>query len=447
MNAASIGTGGVKKPFIKDQADPGLMAGGNMNQQALVNQMGGGDFKDLSGGVQAAPTGSLNNSSLGVSSDPITMGADPSTGGIKTPTAPATPGGMAGGNMTPPPGGMAGGNMTPPPAAAGGDVPPVPGWVKYGNGGWAPPEIVSQMTPATAAPTPPPAAPPVAPPPVAPPPPAAPPPVTAPPPGPTRQPPQQDAPPDPMRDQFRQALLDQMGKNSADVSMNDPSIKGQADAYAVSQQRAQEAARGDLAERLSQQGLGVTSTGGDSGALTQGLLGLRQQQGENTGQFNAGLVGAELQNRRAQLQQTLQLAGATMSEQDRNALQKQIAEMGADIQKQQMAQQSSQFGQSLAQQQAQMAQQGSQFGQSLSQQQQALELQKLLGIRDLDVRQQQGQGQLGLQDKLGTGGLQLGLLQAMLQNQQFGQGLSSQNAQFGANLNQNALLQMLQGLG
>ncbi len=119
---------------------------------------------------------------------------------------------------------------------------------------------------------------------------------------------------------------------------------------------------------------------------------------------------------------------------------KQIADMGAEIQRQQMAQQSSQFGQ-------QLAQQGSQFGQTMSQQQQALELQKLLGLRDIDARQQQSQGQLGLQDKLGSGGLQLGLLQAMLQNQQFGQGLSSQNQQFSAGLNQNALLQMLQGLG
>jgi len=57
-----------------------------------------------------------------------------------------------------------------------------------------------------------------------------------------------------------------------------------------------------------------------------------------------------------------------------------------------------------------------------------------------------GQGDLALRDKLGSGNLNLGLASLLQGGQQFGQSLSSQNAQFGAGLNQQALLSLLGGL-
>ncbi|MES2958112.1 MAG: hypothetical protein V4792_07985, partial [Pseudomonadota bacterium] len=57
-----------------------------------------------------------------------------------------------------------------------------------------------------------------------------------------------------------------------------------------------------------------------------------------------------------------------------------------------------------------------------------------------------GQGDLALRDKLGTGNLNLGLASLLQGGQNFNSSLSSQNAQFGANLNQQALLALLGGL-
>lgn len=57
-----------------------------------------------------------------------------------------------------------------------------------------------------------------------------------------------------------------------------------------------------------------------------------------------------------------------------------------------------------------------------------------------------GQGDLALREKLGMGNLNLGLAGLLQGGQQFGQSLASNNAQFSAGLNQQALLQMLGGL-
>jgi hypothetical protein len=47
---------------------------------------------------------------------------------------------------------------------------------------------------------------------------------------------------------------------------------------------------------------------------------------------------------------------------------------------------------------------------------------------------------------LGSGQLNLGLLSALLNDQQFGQNLGAQLGMFGANLNQSALLSLIGGL-
>jgi hypothetical protein len=57
-----------------------------------------------------------------------------------------------------------------------------------------------------------------------------------------------------------------------------------------------------------------------------------------------------------------------------------------------------------------------------------------------------GRDDLALREKLGMGNLNLGLAGLLQGGQQFGQSLASNNAQFSAGLNQQALLQMLGGL-
>jgi hypothetical protein len=57
-----------------------------------------------------------------------------------------------------------------------------------------------------------------------------------------------------------------------------------------------------------------------------------------------------------------------------------------------------------------------------------------------------GRNDLALREKLGMGNLNLGLAGLMQGGQNFNNSLASQNAQFGAGLNQQALLAMLGGL-
>ena len=57
-----------------------------------------------------------------------------------------------------------------------------------------------------------------------------------------------------------------------------------------------------------------------------------------------------------------------------------------------------------------------------------------------------GEGDLSLRDKLGSGQLNLGLAGLLQGGSQFDSSLASNNAQFGASLNQDALLKLLGGL-
>lgn len=220
---------------------------------------------------------------------------------------------------------------------------------------------------------------------------------------------------------FRDSLLKMLSDNQKDPSLADPALKGQMDAYSLAQTRARDRARSAMAERAAQQG----GAGVDSGAFNNDLAGLFQAQGEAEGQFGAGLVGQELQNRRNQLMQAATLAGNQMSQEDSRALQRELADLDAKIRREGMAQQGGQFDRSLAEQ-------ARQSGVDAELKRLGITTQADLGGRDVALRGELGRGQLNL-----------GLLSALLQNQQFGQRLGADVGMFNSRSNSDALLQML----
>lgn len=113
---------------------------------------------------------------------------------------------------------------------------------------------------------------------------------------------------DPIDASLRQAILDQIGKDTAPVSLSDPALSGQAAAYHVTQQRSSDQMRSALAERLAAEGL--NSGGQGSGTFDTGVQGIQEQQGQNEAGFNANLVAQETQARRQDLTNQLQLANA-----------------------------------------------------------------------------------------------------------------------------------------
>lgn len=395
--------------------DPGGAAGGNMDPNvpgALFNGTG----------TPAATTnapGALFNGTGGSTTPVSALGGsaggnmDPKGGTIFT-----DPGGAAGGNMNPKggtvftdPGGAAGGN--PNPFAPGAPVQPTPPpaapvrtnfkWgvqgvghegVNYGStdnwtdAQWQ--EYEGRGKPATAAPSP------------------STPPATT---GPVGQPaaagqittagdvtgttapvgatPAQGAPTT-VAGSFQQALVNRL--NPAQASAQDPNIRPAIQANQYAEQRGFENNRALAAENAARNG----GKGAGSGDFETTLLGLAQDRAAREGQYSAGAVQhlSDLQN------------------------QNQTNAMG-------------------------------QANGLLSSNQQS-ELQRYLGNQDAELRRLgiNQQGSLGSQDialrgRLGEGQLNLGLLQALMGNDQFGRSLNQNSAQFGQSLDQSGLLGLL----
>lgn len=213
---------------------------------------------------------------------------------------------------------------------------------------------------------------------------------------------------------YKAALLKQLEQAGTPASLTDPALKGQADAFSLAQTRAKERARSALAERAAGEG----GTGTSSGAFNNDLVGLEQQQGESEGGFNASLVGEANKQKLAQMQSTLARMGSDIDSAAGRALQQKIADMQTKMQRDALAENARQANQSAENQR--------------------------LGITS---QSDLGRMDIGLRDKLGTAGLNAQIAQMLLNNLQFGQGLGADLSKFGASLNQNALLNLLGGLG
>ena len=165
---------------------------------------------------------------------------------------------------------------------------------------------------------------------------------------------------------FQQALLNRL--NPGPVSAASPEIAGAITANKNVEQRGMEKTRALLAERAAAQGF-------DQNAMNSQLLGA---QGESTGRqatFAGNATMGLAQQRAQEITAALALGGNMLSDIDRQNLAKELAQLQAQVQREGTAAQ--------------------------------------VGL---------GQGDLALRQLLGTGQLNLGLLNALLGNQQFGIG-------------------------
>lgn len=186
---------------------------------------------------------------------------------------------------------------------------------------------------------------------------------------------------------FQQALVNRLAPTP--VSAQSPEIAPAIAAQRGSEQRSLEQGRAQLAEQAAAQGL-------DPNAFGSQLRGLQAESAQRSGQF-AGQATLGLAQQRAQeLTSALALGGQMMSEQDRMAISRELAELQAQLQREGVAAQT--------------------------------------GL---------GRSDLALRDKLGSGQLNLGLLGTLLNNEQFGQNLGATLGMFGANQNQQAMLRLL----
>jgi hypothetical protein len=185
---------------------------------------------------------------------------------------------------------------------------------------------------------------------------------------------------------YQQALLNRLAPGP--VSAQSPEISGAIAANRGAEQRGMEQTRATLAERAASQGL-------DQNAFNSQLAGAQQQSAGRQSQFEGNATLQLAQQRANDLSAALALGGSMLSDVDKANLQRELADL-----------------------QAQISREG-------------LSNQLNLGSGDLALRQSLGEGQLNL-----------GLLNALLGNQQFGQNLSAQLGMFNASLNGSTLLDL-----
>jgi hypothetical protein len=168
------------------------------------------------------------------------------------------------------------------------------------------------------------------------------------------------------QDTVRNSYLQQIQKGTS-VNTNDPNFRMQADAFAAAQERARRNQLDDVAQSSFQSG----SRGSGAEQIERRMMDERAAQ--NVGSFEAELVGKELASRRDEIKNALSELGGMISNDQKNDLNRELAALDAAIKRESLAQTGS------------------------------------LGGRDLDLR-----------DKLGTGALNIDMLRALLQNEQFG---------------------------
>lgn len=188
---------------------------------------------------------------------------------------------------------------------------------------------------------------------------------------------------------YRDALIKQMTENPI-PGKDDEAVAAQVNPFKAAMERQRDQTIRSEAEHA------FASGGQDYGAPERAVAG--ERAGQQAGLFESQVVGRELQARRQQIQSALLQFGNTLSGDQQRALQKQLADLDAQLKRE-----------------------------------------------GLNVQSTLGQGDLGLRRELGTGQLNLGLLGMLLNNQQFGDSLGLQAALGGAGLNRDALMALLQG--
>lgn len=149
----------------------------------------------------------------------------------------------------------------------------------------------------------------------------------------------------------RAALLDLMQSLGQPVSIDDPNLKGQADAYQRQRNRGAGREREQAAERAAFMGLNAGGQG--SGAFETQIQGIQEGASEDTADYNANLVGQEMQHRRSSLLNALGIAEAVGARAEGNEIRQALAALDAQMYREGLAQNGDQFWANLDEQQLQ----------------------------------------------------------------------------------------------
>tara|TARA_R110000824_G_scaffold258713_2_gene447632 strand:+ start:473 stop:1351 length:879 start_codon:yes stop_codon:yes gene_type:complete len=101
---------------------------------------------------------------------------------------------------------------------------------------------------------------------------------------------------------IRDILMEQLGQATGPIDMSSDAMRTQLDPQRVALQRSAERQRSQMAARLAQEGLL------DSGTFDTGLSGIEQQRGESEASMTGQVVGRELESRRTQVMNLLNMA-------------------------------------------------------------------------------------------------------------------------------------------
>lgn len=134
-------------------------------------------------------------------------------------------------------------------------------------------------------------------------------------------------------------ILMTRAKQGTAIDPNDPNIKQQVEPYAAAQERQRRNYLADLAEQ-----------GGPNANLRGESRLAMERAGQATGEFQGQLIGRELTARRQEIQDALNGAQGMLSQEQQQALQRELAQMDNAIRKYGIDVQNSQFGRSLAEQ-------------------------------------------------------------------------------------------------
>ena len=251
---------------------------------------------------------------------------------------------------------------------------------------------------------------------------------------------------DPLQAQVRTALMGMLAQNPNEASITDPDLAPQARAQRAAIERAALQTRAGLMEQASAEGIA------DSGGVRARGDAIQQQAGRDLGAADAALIGEKLAARREQIAQAVQVASAMGMQEEANDLQRQLANLDAQLQTR--GQDISREGLQLSRDLANLESRDKQYLADLDAdlRRQGYGLQERLAMMDAELRRLgiNTQGNLGeleiaLRRELGFGQLNLGLLQTMLQNTQVNNRLGFDIGQWQSILNRDALLAALGG--
>jgi hypothetical protein len=251
---------------------------------------------------------------------------------------------------------------------------------------------------------------------------------------------------DPIDAAFRQELLQLLSRDPENVSLTDADVAPQQRAFEGAAHRGALKSRAEMMERASAEGIA------DSEGTRAAARGIGERAEQAIGANDAALLQQSMTARREQLNQALQIANARGMQQQANDLQRQIANLDAQLQtrgqdisreglevQRQLATLDTNTKQYLADLDAKLRREG--YGTQERLAQLDAEVRKL----GIDTQGNIGQLELALRRELGIGELNLGLLQTLLQDRQAGNALGFDIGKWASILDRDSLMAALGG--